>query len=366
MEKKDRSLTQILHKGTISAVLLALSFGFTWISQKSPVFSEWYSSVVYPLWVNTVGRFCSIFPFSISELLLYLLLLSFGISLVLFIIKLLRNKTRFSRLFVGIMTILEIISLLFLFYTLNCGINYQRVSFSKKTGIDTMAYTKKELLALCENLTNEINKSGILVNRNENGLCTMSNSIGKDAALSMKLLGEKFPVMDGYYPKPKQLVQSNLLSIQNLTGIYSPFTIEANYNNDMPGYNIPFTACHELSHLRGFMQEQEANFIAYLACVNSNIPEFEYSGNLVAWVYCTNVLFGLDKDAYWTLRDSLIPQARMDLTANNDFWKQYNGKVAKVSAKVNDTYLKANGQSDGVKSYNRMVDLMVAYDIYNK
>ena len=28
---------------------------------------------------------------------------------------------------------------------------------------------------------------------------------------------------------------------------------------------------------------------------------------------------------------------------------------------MNDTYLKANGQDDGVKSYDRMVDLIVAY-----
>ena len=29
--------------------------------------------------------------------------------------------------------------------------------------------------------------------------------------------------------------------------------------------------------------------------------------------------------------------------------------------KINDTYLKANGQADGVQSYSRMVDLIVAY-----
>ena len=28
---------------------------------------------------------------------------------------------------------------------------------------------------------------------------------------------------------------------------------------------------------------------------------------------------------------------------------------------VNDTYLKANGQTDGVRSYGRMVDLLLAY-----
>jgi hypothetical protein len=33
-----------------------------------------------------------------------------------------------------------------------------------------------------------------------------------------------------------------------------------------------------------------------------------------------------------------------------------------VSNQLNDTYLKLNSQSDGVKSYGRMVDLMLAYN----
>ena len=32
----------------------------------------------------------------------------------------------------------------------------------------------------------------------------------------------------------------------------------------MPFYNIPHTICHELSHLKGYMREDEANFIGYL------------------------------------------------------------------------------------------------------
>ena len=76
--------------------------------------------------------------------------------------------------------------------------------------------------------------------------------------------------MEGFYPRPKKLAVSEVLSYQGLTGIYLPFTIEANYNGDMTAYNIPFTVCHELSHLRGFMEEREANFIAFLACIGSD------------------------------------------------------------------------------------------------
>ena len=43
---------------------------------------------------------------------------------------------------------------------------------------------------------------------------------------------------------------------------------------------------------------------------------------------------------------------------------RFEGKTAEVSTKVNDTYLKAHSQTDGVLSYGRMVDLMLA-DFYS-
>ena len=39
----------------------------------------------------------------------------------------------------------------------------------------------------------------------------------------------------------------------------------------------------------------------------------------------------------------------------------YEGGISKTADKINDTYLKVNGQADGVQSYSRMVDLIVAY-----
>ena len=104
-------------------------------------------------------------------------------------------------------------------------------------------------------------------------------------------LGATYPELSGYYPQPKGLLFPAFLSVQNLSGIYSPFTIEANYNSAMVSYNLPFTICHELSHLRGFMQEEEANFIAYLASSQSDYKEFQYSGSLMGWIYCMNVLY---------------------------------------------------------------------------
>lgn len=74
-----------------------------------------------------------------------------------------------------------------------------------------------------------------------------------------------------------------------------------------------------------------------------------------------SVLHTVDYDAWEEVRQTLAPEVEPDLAANREYWARYDGAVAEVSNKVNDTYLKANGQDDGVKSYDRMVDLIVAY-----
>ena len=61
---------------------------------------------------------------------------------------------------------------------------------------------------------------------------------------------------------------------------------------------------------------------------------------------------------------AVISLAGYDLEENNVFWDRFEGKTAEVSTKVNDTYLKAHSQTDGVLSYGRMVDLMLA-DFYS-
>ncbi len=129
----------------------------------------------------------------------------------------------------------------------------------------------------------------------------------------------------------------------------------------MTDYNIPFTACHELSHLRGFMQEEEANFIAFLACRKSEDPQFQYSGSMLGWINCMNVLYEADYDTWEEIHSQILPQVKADLQANNEFWDQYDGRVAEVADQVNDNYLKANGQEEGVQSYDRMADLIVAW-----
>ena len=59
-----------------AALLLQLA------ARKVPGFGQWYAVTIYPLITGSLGRFMGIFPFSVTELGLYLLIVLFVVSLV--------------------------------------------------------------------------------------------------------------------------------------------------------------------------------------------------------------------------------------------------------------------------------------------
>ncbi len=338
-----------------AVLLLAISASLMALAAGQPQFAEWYSENIYPVLVNSAGRLWGIFPFSAAEMALYLMIAAFLLSLAVMLRKGIRSAASWlscTLLAAGILAFL---------YTICCGINYHRKSFSQEEGIITYRYTVQELKDVCLWLTEEVNALSAEVDRDSNGVMTLEGPEGEGAVEAMRGLAEEFPVLEGYYPQPKKLLVSEILSYQGLTGVYSPFTVEANYNGDMTSYNIPFTVCHELSHLRGFMQEEEANFIAFLACIQSDRADFRYSGYLSGWVYCMNALYRADYEVWQEIRPLLEDAAEPDLEANSAFWDEYEGRISETADRINDTYLKVNGQADGVQSYSRMVDLIVAY-----
>ena len=360
-----RELSGSMRRCIAALILLLLSAALMILSTKAPAFAEWYSEYIYPLAVNSIGRICGLAPLSVSEIGIYILLAVFFITLVRMIIRAAGGRKKGKEpaaLFVSWLSgVLLAAGILAFLYTACCGINYHRRSFSQEEGIITYQYSADDLKEICIWLTEEVNDRADAAARDAGGLLTLDASERDGGVEAMRRLSEDFPSLDGYYPKPKELIISEILSYQGLTGIYLPFTVEANYNGDMPAYDKPFTVCHELSHLRGFMEEQEANFIAFLACIGSERTDFQYSGYLSGWVYCMNALYRADYESWQEVRGMLDGKAEADLTANNEFWDSYEGTISRTAERINDTYLKVNGQADGVQSYDRMVDLIVAH-----
>jgi len=155
---------------------------------------------------------------------------------------------------------------------------------------------------------------------------------------------------------------SEPMSYTHITGVYTFFTGEANININFPDFTIPFTAAHELAHQRGVAREEEANFIAFLICMESDDPYIRYSGALSLYEYVAAALASSDaklwRDAYRTLPDKV----RAEEAAYAAFFDRYRDNVAAdISEATNNLYLQSQGNSAGTKSYGLVVDLAVAY-----
>lgn len=329
-----------------------------------PAFAEWYATGPYRLLSHWGNFLSSSFPGSIGEWLVVAgIPAALGFLIFLPVRQWRRGGDRRRALgsfFGGLLSIGSIV--LFLF-TVTCGINYSRYPFAQTCGLTIQPSTREELQGLCQSLAADVNDLRVQVETDSDGVMRLSgkwDETTRQARAAMRAASADYPLVDGTYLGPKPVLFSRALSMCEITGVFFPFTFEANVNTDVPDYSIPSTMCHELAHLSGFMREDEANFIAALACERSDSIDFRYSGKMLAYIYVSNALYAEDAQAAREISASLNEGVRKDLDANNAYWKQFQSPVAEVADRVNNAYLKANQQEDGVKSYGRVVDLLLA------
>jgi hypothetical protein len=258
-----------------------------------------------------------------------------------------------------------LIGIVAVWYMMGGGLNYFRSSFVNHSGLDVQKSSVEELTALCTDLAAEADRLSLTVTRGPDGGMVMSQ--GFEGSCSR--VREGYRALQNEYNgvlqagagiRPKAVHLSEVMSLCRITGLYSFYTGEANINVDTPQYSIPNTIAHESAHVCGFMREDEANYIAYVVCRASGDDETKYSGTMLALIHSLNALARTDADAWRQIRTNLCPQVQADLALNSAYWKKFDTGVGKVAEKANDTHLKMNDQKDGIQSYGRMVDLLLA------
>lgn len=333
-------------------------------ASRHPDFAEGYAEGFYSVWSLGVNRVTSLVPVSLAELLVILFPAFLLYRLILFLRRMVKRRGKRGKTALRFaVNAACLASVLFFFFMIDCGVNYYRYTFAATSGLEIKPSSEAELVDLCTGLKNGANQLRGEILQDGSSVMKLREGIPQvldEARASYDKMEADYPLLRPGYGKPKPVLLSRTMSRFNITGIFFPFTFEANVNTDVPAYTIPATACHELSHLRGYMREDEANFIGYLVCEKSGIADFEYSGKMLAFTYASNALYEQDPDAANAVFSGLSDGVRRDLSENSRYWKQFEGPASTVSNQVNDRYLKANSQSDGVKSYGRMVDLLLA------
>lgn len=315
-----------------------------------------------------IGFLTGLFPFSLAEMGIYALFVGIIVIIGRVIWRIVRKQVTKQILIRWLLNVGVFFSIVIFLFVILCGTNYYRYDFEKFCDFTVEKYSKEDLYNLCVYLAEKANETKKEVEYNdEDGIVVIDDFsvVAKDAKKAYENMAEEYPVFRYSTGRAKPVLASKYMSYTDIVGIYIPFTMEANVNVDVAGYNRPADTCHELAHLHGFMKENEANFISYLVCTNSENKYFQYSGYMMGLIYATNALYKEDVALYGKISEMISDEIKKDLAYEDAYWDNIRSSdsyevVSAVSDKVNDTYLKANGQENGVKSYGEMVDLLIA------
>jgi hypothetical protein len=341
--------------GLIAASLLAYA-----LARGNP---EWVTRRFIP-WGQKVSAFLgtvfSIFPFSFAEAALCLGILAVLVTLARLPFCVRRKGAKTLGRYVTVL--LLIAAALFSLFTGAYGLGYYGLPLETRLGLPAGRYTTDELYETTAEYLELANTLALLVERDEDGVFSAGDrrALYRRAALIYENDSSFIPLPEAPVSAPKGVTLWIALSYMGIAGIYSPFTGECNVNGDTSEASLPYTACHELAHRAGYYAEDEANFVSLVLCRESDDLAFRYSAAYAAFVYGYNALYRADPFRAYDLIADAVPELVADLAAAVKRSQKYEGVVAEVSEKINDSYLKSVGQESGVESYGQVVDLLIA------
>lgn len=329
----------------------------TQLAKKNPEKAEQiYSSKIYPQIAKIIGTVVGKVPFSIAEVAVF----GAVIGIIVGIITLVLKPNSFSTIFHGM---LRTLSIGYMLFYLIWGFNYYRQDYIDLAGMSRETGSIQDLALLSDEIIVKINDLREDLQENEAGVFEIQEDFYQLSEVA-KLGFEEYELgevnLPTIYGTAKPLLISKAMSHTGIMGIYFPYTGEPNVNIDIPHTSLPTTICHEMGHQMGFAKEEEANFIAYKASINNPDIQFQYAGYYLALQHLLSDIYEADNQLYVDLSAKISDGVKRDMNDEYDYWKVREGKAEKVATTLNDNYLKANNQAQGVKSYDGVVKLLLA------
>lgn len=341
-----------------SAVLAGLTIVLVLAARLlSGVFFSWYRPISRRLLAAVSGA-TSLFPFPVWEVLLVLLIVWFVYSLVHSICR--------GRIVSWLTGLLEgAVLLVFLFVAL-WGVNHFAPSIDRELSLPVREYSEQELQEAARYYRDMAGSLAQQMPRDAEGNAVFPefSELAEQAGAGYEKLAEQYALFDGSTKPVKKLMSSALFARMGLTGIFVCYTGESCVSAKTHPVALPFTMCHELGHRMAIAGEDEANFAAFLACLENSSTAFRYSAYYSAYIYCHNALFAVNPSAAEAIYEGAADALKRDVSDETAHYKKYEGSLQNVATTVNDGYLKAFDES-GVQSYGEVADLLLAWYFAN-
>lgn len=338
------------------------------ILARIPAVCDAYTDSVFWVWAETYGRLTGLFPVSVGELLLILAIVIVCVWLISLVLLLFLHKKAAYRRYMRrySKSILALVLVVLLIMTLNCSMLYGCSHMDVKGHANT-EYSAEDIQKLWNHIASQCNRLAGEVKRDKQGNPIYQGDKNEAVRTAMRKLSDTYPRLRGFYPQPKPIYSSYIMYQANCTGVYFPFSMEANYNTYLSDLSYPATVAHEWSHLKGYIYEDEADFMSYLACIGSEDAFLQYSGYLA--------VLGFLQEDYWETNPdgseevALLDQVYEDsaqYTYTEETYEEIEDEepvfeqetVETFSDNITDTYM---DYYDATPNYAEVTKLMLAY-----
>ena len=242
----------------------------------------------------------------------------------------------------------------YLAFLLVWGLNYRRVPLADKLQFDrgrVSADAARALLGVAADRVNALHDRAHAAGAPIAVLDVSDSPLAAGFARAQRDLGAARLALPG---RPKHTLLDAYFRRAAVDGMTDPYFLETLVADDLLLFERPFVVAHEWSHLAGYADEGDANFVGWLTCLHGAEAD-QYSGWLFLFGEVLGSVSGADRAELASL---LAPGPRADRRAIVDRVRRHiNPRVAAAGWRVYDRYLKANRVEAGAASYAGVVRL---------
>jgi hypothetical protein len=332
-------------------ILAAAAAAF--VPMPARVIESAFSTGVYPAIQQRVTTFANLVPFAWFDVIVTGVI-GATVTLLLRTVREARRQRRWRPFLVGVWTLSAAGAAIYLMFLATWGLNYRRVPMAQRLMLDGTAPTPEAVVGLGREAAGRMNALHAPAHaRGWRGDEWRDASLVRAFTEAQRLLEDVRPVVPG---RLKRTVLGPYFRWTSVDGMVDPFALEVLVNPDLLPWERPFVAAHEWSHLAGFADESEANFVGWLACLRGDASA-QYSGWLYLFWQVSGEVGARDREA---LLAQLDPGPRRDIAAIGERLRRGQFPwLRNVSWLVYDQYLRVNRVEEGIRSYGEVVTLIL-------
>jgi hypothetical protein len=335
------------HAFDLAAVLAAVALR---VWSPGPLWIEThYANGVYPAIDRSVRALTGPFPLCLGDVLFVIAIALLGRY---WFVRFAASRGRVARTAFGVVVrTFAVFCAIYVWFMVSWAIDYGRVPLAQKIPVHDDRTDEDTVARLADRVADELRRTASAAHREHLSDAEVARRLVPTFEATIHRLGDRATFGP---PHIKPTIFQPLFQASATTGFTDPWTHEVNLDATLFAVERPAIYAHEWSHISGFTDEAEANFIAVIACTTSHDPLLAYSGWLLVWdnlpsnVHVTHPVGRIAYDDLVAIRARYV--------------KNVNTQVERASRAAYDGYLKSNHVKAGFASYALFIRWLTGAD----